>query len=177
MYKKERRCIMKKLTFVLVLILSMVSSSFAIAANLKTEEAKKEDVKGVFTLILYGGRDVNDIERLAILDLEGDKYTFEPYAPEFDYRIKKSLSEKEALEMAYKFVSSHNAFYRSQLSRIIDDKGNTIGYELRPLYMPFIYGVSDVLDVYYSLKGEKVRAYIRIIPSVERALPERTLVS
>lgn len=168
---------MKKLTFVIVLILSIVSSSFAIAANLKTEEAKKEDVKGVFTLILYGGRDVNDIERLAILDLEGDKYTFEPYAPEFDYRIKKSLSEKEALEMAYEFVSSHNAFYHSQLSRIFDDKGNTIGYELRPLYMPFIYGVSDVLDVYYSLKGEKVRAYIRIIPSVERALPERTLVS
>jgi hypothetical protein len=43
--------------------------------------------------------------------------------------------------------------------------------------MPFIYGVSNVLDVYYSLKGEKVRAYIRIIPSVERALPERSLVS
>lgn len=168
---------MKKIAFVLILILFVFSSSFAIAINLKTIEASNEEVKGVFTLILYGGRDMNDIERLAILDLEGDKYTFEPYAPEFDYRIKKSLSEKEALEMSHKFVSSHNAFYHSQLSRIIDDKGNTIGYELRPLYMPFIYGVSDVLDVYYSLKGEKVRAYIRIIPSVERALPERSLVS
>jgi hypothetical protein len=168
---------MKKIAFVLILILFVFSSSFAIAINLKTIEASNEEVKGVFTLILYGGRDMNDIERLAILDLEGDKYTFEPYAPEFDYKIKKSLSEKEALEMSHKFVSSHNAFYHSQLSRIIDDKGNTIGYELRPLYMPFIYGVSDVLDVYYSLKGEKVRAYIRIIPSVERALPERSLVS
>jgi len=168
---------MKKIAFVLILILFVFSSSFAIAINLKTIEASNEEVKGAFTLILYGGRDMNDIEKLAILDLEGDKYTFEPYAPEFDYRIKKSLAEKEALEMAHEFVSSHNAFYRSQLSRIIDDKGNTIGYELRPLYMPFIYGVSDVLDVYYSLKGEKVRAYIRIIPSVERALPERSLVS
>jgi len=166
---------MKKLAFVLVIILLMVSSSFAI--DLKTEEARKEDVKGVFTLILYGGRDMNDIERVAILDLEGDKYTFEPYAPEFDYRIKKDLSEKDALESASEFVSSHNAFWYSQLSRIMDDKGNIIGYEMRPLYRPFVYGVSDVLDVYYSLKDEKVRAYIRIIPSVERALPERTLVS
>jgi hypothetical protein len=168
---------MKKIAFVLILILFVFSSSFAIAINLKTIEASNEEVKGVFTLILYGGRDMNDIERLAILDLEGDKYTFEPYAPEFDYRVTKGLNEKEALDKANKFVSSHHAFYRSQLSRIIDDKGNTIGYELRPLYMPFIYGVTDVLDVYYSLKGEKVRAYIRIIPSVERALPERSLAS
>jgi len=168
---------MKRLVFCLAVIFFIVSSSFAITSHLKTEVVRKEDVKGVFTLILYGGRDMNDIERVAILDLEGDKYTFEPYAPEFDYKIKKSLYERDALETAYEFVSSHNAFYRSQLSRIMDDKDNTIGYELRPLYMPFVYGVSDVLDVYYSLKDGKVRVYIRIIPSVERALPERTLVS
>ena len=154
-----------------------VSHAFAQSEILRTEEAREADVKGVFTLILYGARDINDVEALAILDLEGDQYTVEPYAPAFDYKVEKGLSEKTALNKAYKFISYHNAFLRPQLSRIIDAKGKTIGYEVRPLYMPFVFGRSDVLEVDYSLKGEKVKVTIKIIPSVEKALPERTLVS
>jgi len=163
--------------FLSAIIFLGVNHSFALSETLRTEEAKEADVKGVFTLILYGARDINDVEALAILDLEGDQYTFEPYAPAFDYKVEKGLSEKTALNKAYKFISYHNAFLRPQLSRIIDPKGKTIGYEVRPLYMPFVFGRSDVLEVDYSLKGDKVKATIRIIPSVERALPERTLVS
>ncbi|MGB9715086.1 MAG: hypothetical protein ACPL1G_01535 [Thermodesulfovibrionales bacterium] len=168
---------MKKSVLVLFIIFSFISISYTVAGNLKTEESKKEEVKGVFRLILYGGRDINDIERLAILDIEGDRYIFEPFAPDFDYKTKDSLSGKEAFEESYKFISSHNAFHHAQLSKILDFSGNIIGFELRPLYVPFVFGVSDVVEVYYSLKGEKVKAYIKIIPSVERALPERTLVS
>ncbi|MEW6161820.1 MAG: hypothetical protein AB1606_00635 [Nitrospirota bacterium] len=164
--------------FILIAIhLFIVNNSFAITGHLRTEEIKKEDIRGVFTLILYGSRDINDIETVAILDLEGDQYTLEPYAPKFDYRIKGGLSGKEALDEGHKFISYHNSFYRSRLSRIIDDKGNTIGYELRPLYMPFTFGVSDVLEVDYWLRDGKVKVTIRILPSIERGLPERTLVS
>ena len=159
----------------IALSLFTVSDSFAI--TLKTEETKEQDVQGVFTLILYGGRDPNDVETLAILDIEGDRYTFEPYTPEFNYTITTGLAAKEALDQAYKFISYHPAFWRSQLSKIIDEKCNTIGYELRPLYMPFQFGVSDVLEVYYSLRNSKVRVIIRIMPSIEKALPERTLVT
>jgi hypothetical protein len=171
---------MKKIIYVFIvvaLILFMVNSAFAISAHLRTEEAKESDVKGVFTVILYGARDINDIETVAILDFEGDQYTLEPYVPSFDYKVKKGLSEKAALDEAHKFISYHNAFYRSQLSKIVDDKGNTIGYELRPLYMPFVFGRSDVLEVDYWLKDGKVKVTIKLHPSVERALPERTIVS
>ncbi|MGQ9569724.1 MAG: hypothetical protein ACUVUQ_02565 [Thermodesulfovibrionales bacterium] len=168
---------MKKIVIVLLITLSFTSSSHIIAGNIMTEEAKKEDIKGVFRLILYGGRNMNDVERLAILDIEGDKYTFEPFAPDFDYRIKDGLTGEQAIDKSYNFISSHNAFHHAQLRKILDFNGNVIGFELRPLYFPFVFGVSDILEVYYSLKGEKVKAYIRIIPSVEKALPERTLVS
>ena len=91
--------------------------------------------------------------------------------------MKKGLSEKTALKEAYEFISYHNSFLRPQVSKIVDSKGNTIGYEVRPLYIPFVFGRSDVLDVDYLLKGNKVEVRIKIIPAIERALPERTIVS
>lgn len=63
-------------------------------------------------------------------------------------------------------MSFHNSFWRPQLSRIIDEKGNTIGYELRPLYYPFVYGRDDLLEVYYKVKDGKVIVEIRLIPEI-----------
>lgn len=137
---------------------------------LKTGEANAIDVSGTFTLILYGSRHLNDIETVAILDLEGDPYTFEPFAPEFDFIVKRGIPAKEAMIEAERFVSWHSSFYRSQLSRVIDDRGNTIGYELRPLYDPLTFGITDVMDVDYTLRDSRVRAMIRLKPSVERQL-------
>jgi hypothetical protein len=129
-----------------------------------------QEVTGVFTLILYGGRYLDDIETIAILDKEGDQYTFEPYAPEFDYRIKRGVPAKEAFVEAKIFVSSHSSFRRAQLGKILDNNGNIIGFEVRPLYFPLTYGVSDVLDVDYWLKDSKVIVKIKLIPMVEMML-------
>lgn len=143
------------------------SVSFALEKPLKTEKANASDIRGTFTLILYGGRYSDDLETVAILDSEGDQYHFEPYAPDFDYRVKKGIQAKEALAEAEKFVSFHNAFWRSQLSKILDNKGTTIGYELRPLYLNFVYGTSDLLDIYYWLKEDgKVKATIKLKPQI-----------
>ncbi len=152
----------------LLLLLTTVSSAYA--KNLKTEEVKADEVTGTFTLILYGGRHINDLETIAILDKEGDQYEFEPYAPEFDYKMKKGVSAVDALNEANKFVSFHNAFWRSQLSRVLDGKGNIIGFELRPLYHPFVYGRDDLLEAYYKVKDGKVIAYIKLIPEVFNTL-------
>lgn len=154
-----------------LIVISVIatSDSFSIERPLKTEDAKATDIKGVFTMILYGGRYADDIETIAILDCEGDQYTFEPYVPEFDYKIKRGISDREALDEAEKFVSFHNSFHHYQLSRIIDNKSNTIGYELRPLYLPFVFGVSDVMEVDYWLKeGGRVKVMIMLVPSIER---------
>lgn len=146
-----------------------IPSSFAFDEPLKTIEASPAEITGTFSLILYGGRFSDDVETIAILDLEGDGYTLEPFAPDFDFRIKKGLSAKEAFEQAQKFVSFHHAFWRSQLGRITDDKGNAIGYEIRPLYLPFYFGVSDIFEIYYWLKENgRIKVTIKLIPFVER---------
>ena len=150
-------------------LLSIASDSFAFETSLKTEAANPSEVKGTFTLILYGGNYYDDLETAAFLDCEGDGYTLDLYVPDFDYRVRKGMPAKEALAEAEKFVRFHPSFWHSQLSKIMDNKGDVIGYELRPLYYPITYGVSDVLDVHYWMKeGGRVKVTIRLIPSVER---------
>ena len=154
----------------MLILLTCATVSPAHAWYLKTEEARAAEVTGVYTLILYGGRHINDLETIAILDKEGDSYEFEPYAPKFDYKVKKGVAAGDALNEARKFVNFHNAFWRSQLTKILDIKGDTIGYEVRPLYYPFVYSRDDILEVYYRLKDSKVIVDIRLIPEVFNAL-------
>ncbi len=162
----------KILLLILFITLFTTAISCAPEKYLRTEEVKTDDITGTYTLILYGGRYLDDIETVAILDKEGDRYNFEIYAPEFDYKIKKGTDAKDALKEAEKFVSFHRAFHQSILSRISDKMGETIGYELRPLYYPINYGFSDVLDVDYIIKDSRVIVKIRLRPEVESLFNE-----
>lgn len=156
--------------FLAAFTIILINDSFATGRPLKTEDINITEVKGTFTLIFFGGRYSNDFETIAFLDLEGDGYTFEPYAPGFDYRVKKGVPAKEAFKEAEQFVSQHPDFSRSLLSRILDKEGKIIGYELRPLYYPLRFGISDILDIDYWINNGKVKIIIRLIPSVERQL-------
>lgn len=143
---------------------------FTEGASLMTKEVDKIDSEKSYSLILYGNRHFNDIETVAIFDVEGDEYTFDPFAPDFDYSIKKGLSSERAMNLAEIFVRSHYAYRTSQISKILDKKGNVIGYELRPLYYPLVFGVSDVIDVDYWQKNGKIKITIKLKPSVERQI-------
>jgi hypothetical protein len=161
------------ITTMCIVFLSKAAFSEQVAlleTSLKTTEVKESDIqKGAFSLILYGGRHGDDIETFAILDYEGDSYTFEPYAPEFDYKIKKGLSSSDALKKAKKFVGFHRLFWRFQFSKILDTGGKVIGYEVRPLYLRYEYGTSDVMEIFYWLKDQgKIKVSIRLAPLVER---------
>ena len=152
-----------------LMVLTLTSSSCS-GRYLKTESAVEQEIAGNYTLILYGGNSANDLKTIAILAKEGTPYSFEVYAPDFDYKAIKGVPAKDALEMAEKFVSFHHSFWKSQLSKIIDDQGNTIGYEVRPLYYPVIRNKFDIFDVYYKKSDGKVTIYIRTYeyPAEER---------
>jgi hypothetical protein len=143
--------------------------AYARVKPLETKSANASEVKGTFTVIFYGGAYIEDLETVAILDNEGDQYTFEPFAPDFDYVTKKGLSAGEALAATERFVTFHPSFWKTQLLKIIGPEGNIIGFEHKPLYFPFIYGTSDVLDIYYWLKkGGKIKVTIKLIQSIEK---------
>lgn len=158
------------MTALTAFLLFITSFSCAPGRYLRTEDATATEITGTFSLILYGGRHSMDLETVAILGQEGTPYTFEVYAPKYDYKIIKGFPAKEALEKATTFVSFHPYFWRSRLGKIFDYQGNVIGYEVRPLYDPFLFRFPDVLYVDYIIRDTKVVVYIRLRPDVERML-------
>ena len=136
--------------------------------SLRTESVNKADFQGTYTLILYGGNYSGDLETVAILDREGDRYTFEPFAPDFNYKVIKGQTSDHALPAAEQFVRRNPSYHSEQLRSVMDETGTVIGHELRPLYLPFVYGTSDVLDIDYRIRGEKVIVTIRLKPFLEQ---------
>jgi len=171
---KKRRC-MRRITlrivalFVAFSLLSLIISCTP-AIYLTTVPVDAQGITGTYTLILYGGRYSSDIENVAILDKEGDQYTFVMYAPEFDYVVKRHVAAKEALAEAETFVRFHYAFWKSQLKAIVDTSGIPIGYEVRPLYLPLDFGYPDVLDVDYLAKDNSVTVMISLKRELRRRL-------
>mgnify|MGYP006974894513 CR=1 FL=1 len=138
--------------------------------RLNTQGAQDSEVTGNYTVIFFGCNFFNDLETIAFLDREGDPYTFEPYAPDFKYRVKKRVAATEALAEAKNFVGCNGSFKRAQLSSIVAPNGNILGYEVRPLYYSFAYGGEDILYTDYRLKGDNVVIKIWLNPSIENML-------
>lgn len=163
--------IMRVIIFtVMALFLITFLISCATSRGLITEEIKTDRISGTFTLILYGARFSGDVENVAILDIEGDKYTFEVFAPDFDYKVRMHVPVQEAIKSAEGFIASHGSFKYPQISQIKDLEGRVIGYEFRPLYSASEFGFFDVLDIDYWIEGNKVKVRIGLIPEVKQRL-------
>lgn len=154
-----------------ILLLSVILQSCFTGRYLRTEPTGSSSIGGNYSLMLHGGRYSEDIENVAILDKEGDPYTFEIFGREDNYTMQKNVPVKEALDKAQIFVSRHRAFMRSRLSSILDPAGNVIGYELRPLYQMFEFGDPDVLSVYYGIKDSTVIVHIWLKQELEHKEP------
>ncbi len=149
---------------------SLIVASCTSGIRLNTQGKGYPEASGTYTVILYGCNFNNDLETIAFLDKEGDRYTFEPYAPDFKFRIKKGVEAKEALQEAMEFVNCNSSFTHAQVFGITGTGGETLGYEVRPFYHSFMYGAQDVLLTDYWLKDDKVVIKIRLDPSVEMML-------
>jgi hypothetical protein len=152
-------------TFVIVSLYSCMA-----VKHLKSEQTTPSEVQGTFTLMLYGCRYPDDVENVAILDKDGDPYTFEIYAPDFRYKVKTGLAAEEALKQAEQFIRCSVHYQQSELRKILDPTGNIIGYEVRPLYSPIRFGRYDLLDIQYTIKDNKIIVYVKLDPTIEKEL-------
>jgi hypothetical protein len=167
MYNKP--VIRKTSLFFVLLILSIVNFSCAPGQYLKTMRTSDSALSGMFTVIHYGYNYSNDPLSLAILDLEGDQYTFEMYANEYEYVSNKGVPAEKALQNSLFFISQHSYYFSSQLSRILDDNGQIVGYELRPLYHVQLFGINDILDVDYRIIENRIIVSADLKRSIEKS--------
>ncbi len=153
-----------------LMVLVCALQSCATGTRLAVEPGGRIQKNLRYDLILYGGRYSEDLHTVAIMGIEGGPYKIVPYAPPFDYRVVKDVDAPEALNMAVRFFSATNPnFLWTRQSRILGPDGTVIGYEIRPLYQPFVYGISDILDTSYWLKGKGVvSAWIELNPAIKR---------
>lgn len=155
--------------FLTSLVLTL--GSCAGGKQLRTELAQGSEITGSYTLILFGTRNAYELKTVAFLDKEGDGYELVPYAPEFDYKVIKNLPGTEALNKALDYIKWPRDYRSSQVRKILDDQGSVIGYEVRPLYDPLAYGISNVLVVQYWVKeGGIVKVTINLHPTAREYL-------
>jgi len=151
------------------LVIALTLQACVSGARLLAKPADPAEVQWTYTLLLYGCRYPDDLENMAILVQENGPYPVEIYAPDFMYKVKKGLPAPQALAEAEAFIQcSFHKFWMSVLRKIPDEAGRTIGYEVKPLYVPWEVGVPEVLLSSYSLKDGKVTAYILLDPLVEK---------
>jgi len=164
-------CNMKRPLVWIFIVFTCIAIGCASEKHLRTEAANPSELTGTFNLILYGCRNSNDIQTVAILEVSGGRYTFQPFAPSFDFSTLKDVPAGEALRRAETFVSHNPNFRRARLSRILDSENSTIAYEVRPLYFPIVYGVADVVDVDYLLERDgTVKVTVKLKSSLESHL-------
>jgi hypothetical protein len=157
------------MTFAFFLVLAL--QACAAGGELKTGPASPSDLSGTYTLLLYGCHYGDDIKDLAVLVDGKSRYPVEIYDLPTSYTTKKDVPGAQALKEADAFVRcSRRNVTGTQLRRIYDDAGGTVGFEVRPLYFPLEFGQQDVLQVNYTLGDGRVRAYIRLDPDVQRSL-------
>ena len=157
---------MKRLNTIIglgTLLLTIISlQSCSLGTQLNTELADPKLITGTYTLLLYGCHYPEQIDNVAILVDKNSKYPLEIYDIKTSYSVENDVPAQQALEKADSFIrcSSHRVS-QTQLTRIPDDSNGTVGYEVRPLYVPTEFGTPDVLIINYSLKDGKILTYIK----------------
>ncbi len=139
-------------------------------AHLRTEPAKPDEVSGTYSLYLYGCRYPDDLEDVAILVKEGGPFTVDIFSLPTMYKMKEDLTADQALAEAKKFVMCSVHYQQTRYSRILGPDGSVVAYEVRPLYSPIRFGMHDVLDIQYALKGSVITVYIKLDRDVEMNL-------
>jgi len=153
----------------LILVLTAMLQGCMAGKQLMTGAADPSEVKGTYTLLLYGCHYPAQIQDVAILVDEAGRYPVSIYDLDSSYTVKKDVPAGQALSEADRFVRcSTYKIWRTEMRKILDDSGGILGYEVRPLYMPVEFGAADVIQTSYSLQKGAVRVYIRLFPDVER---------
>jgi hypothetical protein len=158
------------LAVILVLVVSCTAGRSVLSTH-RVQEPDKGMAAGTYTLLLYSAQDTNYLGTVAVLDSEGDDYEIKPFGARFNYAVVSGVHTEQALETAKNFVKLHVLAAQIGQRAIQGPGGEIIGYELRPLHYPFVYGTDDLIDVSYILQAPgKVVFFVELKDSIKQEI-------
>jgi hypothetical protein len=151
----------KHLTFILVILSFLLTSCLTYTPGLHRGIATEpEKITGTYDLILIGGAYADDPDRIAIFDIPGDDYEFQPVTEEYRVKRLSGLSARTALEKTRVFFSEHCAYNGFTSKELALPAGGLVGYELIPDYPTILceYG-NEILVSYGNEENGTIKVY------------------
>lgn len=152
-----------KMVLFLVLLPVMFVTSCSGGKYLRTEPYTAESIDGLFDITFYYNQDYDGLKQVVILDVVDDDFEIVVNEPEYYVQTVKDVTGDDAVVNAIKFVQDHPNYINYKIIKIVGQGGDTIGYEVRPLYAPAMYGIGDVMDSSYTMEDDgTIRATISL---------------
>jgi len=128
----------------------------------------KESITGTFNMIQVGGTFGSDAERLVILDIEDDGYTFDPITGPGRVKNFPGTDAQEALRKTEQFFSDHCAYNGYLVHKLIIRENNqTVGYDIEPYYTAvFCKDANEILVSYGSPVDGVIKVYTSLLLKV-----------
>ncbi len=87
----------------------------------------------------------------------------------YQFKVHEKLDEKQALKIVHDILRD-SANVSSIKCTQIKEGENIVGYELKPIYFPWIYGIMEPLDTSYKKDNKTITVFIKLNPIVERQI-------
>ncbi len=155
--------LIKSLIYLVILFIPLSGYS-----QILLNEVEETAIKGDFNLIIYGNAFTNDPETFIILDRTEEKTLILPYSSSHKYRIYEKISEGEVMQIIKDIFNNPSISFIKY--REIKDSDLSLGFEIKPVYYPWIFGISEPLETTYKKELDKIYIFIRLNPRVEKQL-------
>lgn len=153
-----------------LILIAIFTLPLNVWAEVILKECKTEEINGKFNVILYSNSFINDPETFIVFEKIDSNFKIVPYAPKFKYRIFENLSSEAALNISKEVLLNPTAVSSIKCSIIKSYSGDILGYELKPIYLPWIFGILEPLETIYKKDGNEIKIFIRLNPRVERQI-------
>ncbi|MDA8098493.1 MAG: hypothetical protein M0042_02555 [Nitrospiraceae bacterium] len=136
--------------------------------RLATVGASEPALAGSYRLFLYGCSYRDEVQNLAVLVPEDSALAFSIFALPTEVKERTGLTGTAALAEARTFLQCNPLLRDTAVGRIVDAKGTTVAYEVRPQYDVIEIGSRDPVWPAYWQRNNAVTVYINVDPLVER---------
>jgi len=155
---------MARTSYILIItlvFLLVTCSGYGTLKRVKTPDPST--IKGSFTLYLLQDEPGADAARAAIIDVEGDDIRLVPAVSSFYIKTHGGLTLSSAMDKSQSVFASHCAYTGHVLRGLASAGGEIVGYEITPVYTPFLCEFAPTVNLNYYSKGQGI---IRVVMSV-----------